>query len=459
MKQTVMKRFKIAIISPLVIALMLSGVSCKKSFFSGANVNPNSPDPNSIIPSVLLSTVEGSLAYSQGGDFSRYTSLITQQTQGVSRQAQGYYGYTFTSADFDSPWGNWYTSVMENNKTLMQISDMKGDNAYGGISRILMAYSLQIAVDMWGSVPYSDAFQGAKNLQAKYDNDQKLYDTINVLLTTAISKLSGAAGNDAPGSEDVIYGGSASKWIKFAHAIKARLYIHQAKGSATMANNALAEIAQSFTSNADNARYIFGETETSANPWYQFNQQRGDITFDSSPLGTKMSANNDPRYLIFTDPSFNDVNAVGMGPYYGNINSPVEFITYDELLFMKAEATLISTGTIATAQTIFQAAIQANMSKLGVSATDAATYIAANGTLPATVSAAIAKVSAEEYIALYLNPEAFTLWRRNASPALTPVTGAAVPRRFLYPQTEYSYNGENVPASATLFAPKIFWDK
>ena len=454
-----MKRFKIAILSPLVIALLLSGTSCKKSFFSGANTNPNSPDPNSIIPSVLLSTVEGTTAYAQGGDFSRYTSLITQQTQGAARQAQGYYSYTFTSVDFDSPWGNWYTSVMENNKTLMQISDAKGDNAYGGISRILMAYSLQVAVDMWGSVPYSDAFKGANNLQAKYDNDQKLYDTIHALLTTAISKLGSPVGADAPGGEDVIYGGSASKWIKFAHAIKARLYIHQAKGNATMANNALAEIAQSFTSNSDNAVYIFGETETSANPWYQFNQQRGDIIFDSSPLGTKMAASNDPRYLIFTDPGFNDVNAVGMGPYYGNGNSPVEFITYDELLFMKAEATLIATGTIATAQTTFQAAIQANMDKLGVSTTAAATYIAANGILPGTAAAAIAKVSAEEYIALYLNPEAFTLWRRNASPALTPITGANVPRRFLYPQTEYSYNGTNIPSTTTLFTPKVFWDK
>jgi hypothetical protein len=99
------------------------------------------------------------------------------------------------------------------------------------------------------------------------------------------------------------------------------------------------------------------------------------------------------------------------------------------------------------------------MSKLGVSATDAATYIAANGILSGTTAAAIAKVSAEEYIALYLNPEAWVLWRRNNSPALTPITGANVPRRLLYPQTEYSYNGDNVPASVTLFSPKIFWDK
>ncbi len=259
----------------LALMLLVLGISCKKSFYTDVNKNVNAPDPSSIIPSVLLSTVEGTLAYTQGGDFSRYTSLITQQTSSNSRQAGAYYQYIFTSVDFDSPWGNIFTSVMQNDHTLIQNADSKKDSAYGGISRILMAYSLQLAVDSWGAIPYSDAFQGATNLQPKYDNDKALYDTIFNLLNIAITQLSATdPGLDVPGAEDVIYGGDLSKWIKFAHAIKARLYIHQSKGDAAMANNALAEIAKSFTSNADNAVYMFGSTETSANPWYQFNEQR-----------------------------------------------------------------------------------------------------------------------------------------------------------------------------------------
>ncbi|MEP6747966.1 MAG: SusD/RagB family nutrient-binding outer membrane lipoprotein [Bacteroidota bacterium] len=452
-----MNRFIKNSITCIVLISMVAGSSCKKTFFTKANIDPNAPEPSSIVPSVLLSTVEGSLGYTQGGDFSRYTSLITQQTKGISRQAEGYYQYTFTSVDFDSPWGNFYTSVLENNKILMQLADSKGDNAYGGISRILMAYSIQLGVDCWGSIPYSDAFKGSTNLQPKYDTDKALYDTINNLLNTAVTQLGAGKGPDAPGSEDVIFGGSTTKWIKFAHAIKARLLMHQSKGNAAMATSALSEIGLSFSSNSDNAVYMFGSTETSANPWYQFNEQRADIGFDVSPLGVKMLADGDPRFDIYTDTSYNDVNGVGMGPYYGNINSPVEFITYDEMLFAKAEATITSGGTIAAAQTIYQAAITANMQKLGVAAADIATYITANGTLPATATAAIAQIAAEEYVALYLNPEAFTAWRRTASPALTPVTGTNIPRRFLYPQTEYSYNKANVAAS-TLFAPKVFWD-
>jgi hypothetical protein len=458
MKVMQSNKFNIPVFLFIIVSFL--GVSCKKSFFTDVNVNINAPDEGSIVPNVLLSSVEGTLGYTQGGDFSRYTSLLTQQTTSKSRQAGAYYQYIFTSVDFDSPWGNMYTSVMENNKTLMQIADSKGNNRYSGISRVLMAYTLQMGVDMWGSLPYSDAFQGATKLQSKFDTDKDLYDTINNMLTLAITQLSSSSpGARLPGSEDIIYGGSAAKWIKFAHAIKARLYIHQSKGVPAMANSALAEIAQSFTSNADNARYIFGSTETSANPWYQFNEQRGDISFTDSWMVKKMVAANDPRYLIYSDTSFKDVNVVGMGSYYGSVNSPVEFITYDELLFMKAEATLTATGDVTTAQLAYDSAIQKNMQKLGVSPANIASYLAANGVLPVTAAAAIAQVSAQEYMALYLNPEAFTLWRRTNSPALTPITGSSVPRRFLYPQTEYSYNSANVPASATLFAPKVFWDK
>jgi hypothetical protein len=137
----------------------------------------------------------------------------------------------------------------------------------------------------------------------------------------------------------------------------------------------------------------------------------------------------------------------------------VEFITYDELLFASAEATLRSGGSIASAQTLYQAAITANMKKLGVGQTDIDTYMAAHGVLPATPDAAIAQIASQEYIALFLNPEAWVLWRRTGSPALTSVTGNPIPRRLLYPQTEINFNGANVPQTVTLYAPRIFWDQ
>ncbi|MBO9683867.1 MAG: SusD/RagB family nutrient-binding outer membrane lipoprotein [Flavisolibacter sp.] len=442
----------------VAILVMLSQASCKKETFTKANINPNSPA--TVTPANLLPVIETSLAYTQGGDLARFTNLFIQQSVGFSRQSQAYYNYVLTSTDFDSPWGNMYTSVMGNNKDMLRKADSAGYNEYSGIGRILMAYSLQLLVDEWGDVPYSEALAGASNTHPKYDNAKALYDTIQNLVDVGIAKLSDVnKGGLQPGTDDVIYGGDETKWIKFGHAIKARLFIHQSKGNAAMAAKALDEADQAFESNSDNAQFVFGTAETFGNPIYQFNQQRGDIDYASGALVNKLIDLKDPRLNILTDTTYSDVNGAGIGAYYGNINGHVEFITYDEMLFVKAEATLRSTGDIAQAQTYYRDAIKANMQKLGVSGADISTYLAANGTLPSNVPAAIAQVSLQEWIALYQNPEAWTLWRRNLSPNLTPTAGAnGIPRRFLYPTNEYSLNGANVP-QATLFTPKIFWDQ
>src|SRR5258705_8671254 len=91
-KLRTMKAIKI-FITVSAISVMVITSSCKKEFFSEVNNNPNAPD--SVNPSSLLSTVEGSLGYSQGGEFSRFSSMFTQQTLGAARQAEGWYNYIF----------------------------------------------------------------------------------------------------------------------------------------------------------------------------------------------------------------------------------------------------------------------------------------------------------------------------------------------------------------------------
>ena len=443
-------------ITIIVCAILLLQTSCKKSTFTEANTNPNAP--NTVFPSMLLSSVEGSLAYAQGGDMSRFTSMFMQQTLGATRQSAAYYQYVLTAQDVDALWGNIYTAVMENDDSLMVQSDRMGYNVYSGVSRVLMAYSLQIMVDCWGTIPYSNALKGFYNLTPSYDVDKGLYDTINSLCDKGIAYLNNPVqGKVTPGAEDVIYGGDATKWIKFAHAIKARLYMHQSKGNIAMATNALSEIANSFTSNADNAVCVFGTTEPNGSPWYQFNENRGDISFVYGNMVQNMFANNDPRTLVYVDTS-SAVYGDALNTYYGSISSPVEFITYDELQYMTAEAKIVvgGTGSLIAAQTAFKNAITANMTKLGVATADIDTYLVHNGTLVSTT--ALSQIANDEYIALYLNPEVWNLWRRTGYPVLAPVSGTNIPRRFLYPQTELSYNKANTPTS-TLYTPKVFWDK
>jgi hypothetical protein len=337
----------------------------------------------------------------------------------------------------------------------MHLADRKGLNMYSGISRIFMAYSLQVGVDLWGDLPYSKAFQGDKNLKPSYDQQKGLYDTVASLVHQGLAYIANPDhGLFVPGNDDQIYHGDSASWVYFGHAILARLAIHQSKGNAAMAVTALQEAAKAFPSAKYNAQFIFSTSESAANPWYQFNEQRpGDETFSDAPLINRMTANNDPRVAVYTDPN------TDLGAYYGSANSPVEFITYDEMQFLTAEGVLRNGGSFVAAQAFLNQAITANMTKLGVAQPDIATYIATHGQMPVTsVDDAIAFIANEEFTALYLNPEAWTVWRRTGSPALTPIAGNQIPRRLLYPQSELSFNTANTPTGITLYGPRIFWD-
>jgi hypothetical protein len=226
--------------------------------------------------------------------------MLTQQTLGAARQAQGYYNYTFTTQDFDPLWANLYAQTMENNFLLMQQADENQYHAYAGISRIIMAYTMQITVDNWGDAPYSEAFKGVDNFHPAYDDETNLYATITSLVDDGIAEINNAdPGVLVPGSEDFIFNGDLSKWEKFAHGIKARLAIHQSKqihrrrrwrSTRLHFRLPVMMIMRSIFSVPLKRLPIHGTSSMS---------KRGDISFATSTLAGELTALNDPRYAIF----------------------------------------------------------------------------------------------------------------------------------------------------------------
>ena len=95
---------------------------------------------------------------------------------------------------------------------------------------------------------------------------------------------------------------------------------------------------------------------------------------------------------------------------------------------------------------------------MGVLPANYAAYLVANGTLTGTQQNKLDQIMMQKYIAMFLHPEAWSDFRRSNVPALTPVTGSAIPRRFMYPLSENSFNAPNVPAGANLFTPRLWWD-
>jgi hypothetical protein len=319
-----------------------------------------------------------------------------------------------------------------------------------------LAYHIGLATDLWGDVPYSNAFRGDSSvLQPKYDKQQAIYDSIFSLLNTAITQLSvstSLGGAVKPGADDFIYGGDHTEWTKLAYSLEAKFYLHLSKVDNSYADKILTVLPNAFSSNADNAAVPFYNNNTQANPWYQYVTQRGDIGYTEGYLYKLMFGQADPRLPLFID-----TTAANGGDYIGSAigsyNSPVNLMTYSEVKFIEAEAR--SSKSDAAAITAYNAAVLASFASLGL---DGTTYLAANPLVGADHATRLQGIITQKYEALFSEPEPFSDWRRTGLPVLTPTTGSNIPRRFIYVQAELDHNGANVPTGTTLFS-KVWWDQ
>ncbi len=437
-----------------LLIVMLGADSCKKGvFYEGINTNPaqlTTPTPTLLLPGIISST-----GYVWGGDASRFSSLFIQYVTGAANQANAFSAYAVGTGDVDAMWTNLYGGsggVMTNANQMINLANKAGDVHYAAIGEILMANALGLTTDMWGDVPYSQAFQGAANINPAYDSQQAIYTTLDGLLSDAITKLAASDAGAQPGADDLIYGGNLQNWTGVAYALKAKFYLHLGKVDPSNYTKAIAAaksaIAAGFSSSATNFAVPFlGASTTSQNPWYQFNSQRGDISF-TGYIYNIMKTAGDPRE---TSKVFGAGDG-NLGDLYGSPNSPVDLLTYDELLFIESEA-YFQTADKVNAATTYNAAVTANLARTVGSTTYAATVAKTSANI------VLNDIMTQKYIADFLDPESWTDYRRTGLPPLVPNPqgNGVIPRSLLYPISEV-INNTSTPKNTTL-ARKVYWDK
>ena len=427
---------------------LLSLTSCKK-YFEGVNDDPNRP--SEVSANTLLPTIQTFYAYGMAGDISRFTSLLTNQIVGNDRQFATYQVYSITETDTDNWWKfNHYGGAMFDIKNLIDGAEPKLQIHYVGIAKIMMAYGLMTATDLLGDIPYTEAFKGLDNLTPKYDSQQAIYASIQTLLTEGKADLAEPELSTLePGSDDRVYGGNLAKWTKLANVLSARAYLHLGKvdpANYTMALSALA--AGGFSDAGDDAVFNFGTDYTFSSPWFQYNDQRADIVFEGFVIDT-MTTMGDPRLDTYYFDGW-------LGEYFTSPTSPYFFASYMEQKFIEAEAKF-QTGDLPGAATAHNEGVLASLARYGV--TDS--LFIANEASHTGSTITLEKIMVQKYIAMYLDPEVFTDWRRTGFPRLVPnegnITGDVIPRRLPYPQSERFFNGANVPAIGTITS-RVWWD-
>ena len=463
-----MKKIFLSIIVPSLLIFN----SCKK--FIDVNNDPNVPiDVNE---SLILSPAELDIAHVVASGFDFYLVNHWMQNVSLNQPIPNHGTYQLFNNELDGDWSNLYTTCINNLQQIIKKAEAAGNSSYAGIGKVLTAFSLGTGTDLWGDLPYSQAFQGASEFRPAYDKQEDIYKNIQSLLDDAITNLKAATGT-VPGSDDLFYGGDLDKWIRLAYTLKARYYLHLTKApgysASTQADLALTALQNGMQSNDDDLAFVYPGSAGQENPWYGTFHPVSTLML-SEHLVEGFKTRNDPRLTTMVAPAQTTGLYTGLpigtassgyyqlesysrpGAFYGAADATLYVVNYTEALFLKAEATLIKSGYTA-AEPVYDEAIMAHMNKLNVNASDAAAYISSR-TL--TVSNALSLIIEEKSIANYLSVENFNDWRRTGYPVLIKVPNGLtteIPRRFLYPEIERISNPQTIQSAK--ITDRVWWDQ
>jgi hypothetical protein len=487
-----------ALIIAAIAAVGFSG--CKK--FLDQSANPNLPSVST--PALALSGAEkvvadipNGITEYEGGSYTQYAYWDGNWAVSSGFIVQPPLSqYNFTTSDFQV-WTDLYLNI-SNLKNLETLATTAGDVDYVSIAQILEAYDWEQLVDNYNDVPYTEAFN-PKILFPTFDKAAAVYAAEITALDNAMTG-----------------------WVQFANTLKLRYIMRQSNLSTF---NSLKTELNSTAS----LGYLDGTLDAEAQPGYTLNDAYGG---QESPFwhayGTTQSGNpedilvkagtyevnmlhgfNDPRLTLFYttvteppgtakagatvvrglylgDPNLSqDTNAAAalsdVGP--GLLKSPsmnAVIFSGAESLFLQAEAVndgMLTSGS--SAEMLYEAAITASFSSVGLTSTQAATYYSqpiANVNWTTSI-ANIANghggveeaIITQKFLALngYAALEQYNELRRTGFPFGVPISqdqakiSNVLPERIYYPQIEYNTNAASLNAEGTInpFTSKIFWAK
>ncbi len=479
-----------------LIGLFIIQVSCTKDF-TELNTDPTRANPESFNADLFLTNAQNSYKETIGG----YSGPVLFQTGWVQLLASTTTGGAIYYSNMDKyvqsantlsytsgSWNNGFRSAALSNEIIkIYGADPNRVNSVAA-ARIMKVMALAYVTDIYGDIPYSEAFQGADGVNTpKYDKQQDVMKAMLAELETASKSFDASK---LPLTVDLIYNKDIAKWKKLANSMMLRMAMRLIKREPATAK-AWAEKAYAggvFTSVADDA-FIKSDI---ANGYTNPNNRAYDIPADlyetrwSKTLIDFLKATNDPRVSSIAEipvagfagnnslaagdntydkqigmPNGWDMNGgatdiskapgypgpnggAGDGTPIGNYSRPrghyrdrngaLFFITYAETELLLAEAAVRGWSVGANAATHYANGLKAGMMSLATLGANAAipeatidAYVAAN---PLDVSSSNASLKAinEQYWAttgtLMNGSEAWSNWRRSGYPVLTPVVAA-----------------------------------
>jgi hypothetical protein len=225
-------------------------VSCEKQAFVDVNIDPDVltevPPQNQFLNAT--SAIHGQ-DFEAFYDIYRRIMPWMQYTTDLNGN-QG--AFTQNIDNFSSRYGRLYNGIGDRLYDIQKlVEDLPAEEQprYTNmirIARILKAYYAFYVSDIFGAIPYSDAFQGryGGTLTPKYDTQQELFTRLDSEIKEAVAtlKASPTAPQISLGQYDQYYGGNAQSWVKAGNALRLKIAMRQLKVNKGPAETIIKEV-------------------------------------------------------------------------------------------------------------------------------------------------------------------------------------------------------------------------
>lgn len=469
--------------------VMLLLVSCT-SEFDEMNTNPNAA---TVVPAtnVLGSSI----------NISANTIFGTRLSCYYTGTYCGYIGsddYEYRVGINNSMWTSMYKTMTYAVDAMRLAKEEENDNLYAA-ALTFKAYNAQKITDMWGDIPYTQAFMLEEGITyPEYDSQELVYNTILGELKMAADMF------DVNGSEigegDFILNGNVLLWKKFCNSLRLRVAIRMSSADEATAKLTISEILGNpaqypiMTENSDNAYMSFPGIAPDQEIWYESMGTSGGAEKTGwrlqQPIIDALQDNNDPRLAVYADRNDyglysghrmgpmqasdtmnNNANRSHIGDWFMNDAAGfVPFMNCAEVYFCLAEAferDLVS----GDAKAAYEMGITKScMESEQIEASAITTFLTEEEVAwDGGTTTNLDKIALQKYITLFKQSvEAWSEVRRTDVPLLTGVSaeyGAAhnrPPFRLAYADEEKSLNTNfpfDVVEEDIFYGTQLWWDK
>ncbi len=467
-------------------ALLLVMGSCTKDF-DEMNVNPNAATAVPATNVFLNGTM--SVTYSLFGERLDvyYAGSWAGQTAAI-----GTGDYEYRVDINNSQWRSMYIA-MTYFVDAMKLAKAEDNTNLEAAALVMKAYTAHQTSDLWGDIPYSEAFKLEEGIiYPKYDKQKDVYAAVLAELKKASEMFSNDGGDLGVG--DWIFKGDIDKWVKFCNSTRLRIATRMSTVDPAGATAVIAELAGKplLLDNSENAYFWYPGITPDQEIWYErmgaADGNKTDQYRTNYEMVSRLKANNDPRLPIYVDlnkngeyngyrfyngqtkDTLNNGNNVShIGDRFGNDPEGFSpFMHCAEVYFNLAEAYERGLAS-GNAKEAYEMGIMKSMEDNGIGTGAVATFMTEPNVAWGVGSMSnLEKIRTQKWISLFKQSvEAWSEARRTDVPLMTGVSENYAlshnrpPFRMAYADEEKSLNTNfptDVVESDIFYGTQMWWD-